>query len=259
MSRAAREDFAAEDRRIRRASHDRGTNPASAYQRERTFMGGLTMKKNLWRRRFAATIAGGTLAINASHVLAVDFANITATGDGTPTLSIDAGQGTVANAGLGTEGFFVEAATGEGIYPVRIGDSASDDFSSGVLLGSIRENPNRTNPLGSVYYPFSSVAADSNYGTPNGTLRLVVDSGGGGIAGGVGNANMAAAYFPFSQGWVGGTIRQNANGTPPNANSSLNGIDLVDLILGYGADGGGRNHVKIAGVDDSRPPVCEPC
>src|SRR5688572_10423466 len=115
MSRAAREDYAAEDRRNGRASHDRGTNPASAYQRERTFMGGLSMKKNLWRRRFAATIAGGTLAINASTVFAVDFANITATGDGTPTLSIEAGQGTAANAGLGTEGFFVEPATGEGI------------------------------------------------------------------------------------------------------------------------------------------------
>lgn len=257
MSRAAREDFAAEDRRNGRASHDRGTNPASAYQRERTFMGGLSMKKNLWRRRFAATIAGGALAINASTLFAVEFANITVENGAVPeanlpTVSIESGQS--------TPNFFVGAATGVGIYPVRIGESSTDDFQNGVLLGTIRENHGRTNSLGAPWYVANSVhLAQGLYSTSpvtNGSFQLIVDGVGGGNAGTVANANMAAAYFPFSEGWIGGTSRSTSNDTHLNQYSSFSSNYTYNAE--FGAWNGittiasARYRVRIPGVDDSR-------
>lgn len=212
------------------------------------------MTSKSWRRRLAAAFSGGALAISASSLFAVEMANITVV-DGAipevnlPTVSIDSGQS--------TPNFFVDAPLGVGVYPVRIGEDSADDFFNGVLLGTIRENHGRTNSLGQSLFVSNSVALSEVYSTTNppsnGTLRLIVDAtgSGNGYDGTThpGNANMAAVYFPFSEGWVGGTTRSTANGGFPNQYSSLNGMTTADITApGFG----GQYYLNIPGVEDAR-------
>lgn len=215
------------------------------------------MKKNLWRRRFAATIAGGALAINASSLLAVELANITVENGGIPESDL---PNVFIQAGQSTPNFFVGAATGVGIYPVRIGADSTDDFQNGVLLGTIRENHGRTNSLGTPWYVANSVhLAQGLYSTSpvtNGSFQLIVDGVGGGAAGTVANANMAAAYFPFSEGWIGGTSRSSSNDTHLNQYSSFSSNYTYNSDFGawngISQIASGRYRVRIPGVDDSR-------
>lgn len=208
-----------------------------------------------WRQYLAVAVVGGILAIQGSSLAhAVEMANITVV-DGpipefdVPNVFIDAGQS--------TPNFFVEPALGNGVFPVRIGEDSTDDFFNGVLLGSIRENHGRTTSLGLPVYVSNSVALSGSYSVnspPNdGTLRLIVDgtgSGNGYDNTSLGfNANLAAAYFPFSEGWIGGTTRSTANGGFPNEYSSFNGIEVSDITApGFS----GQYYVSIPGVEDSR-------
>ena len=213
-----------------------------------------SMMTRSWRKSLAAIVASGLLAIDGSSLLAVEMANITVV-DGPiaefdiPTVSIESGQS--------TPNFFVEPALGPGIFPVRIGEDSTDDFFNGVLLGSIRENHGRSTALGLPVFVSNSVALNTHYSVnspPNdGTLRLIVD----GTGSGNGydntslnfNANLSAVYFPFSEGWVGGTTRSTANGGFPNEYSSLNGVAVSDITApGFG----GQYYVSIPGVEDSR-------
>lgn len=247
MSRAAGVDFAAAGRRSRRAeAHSRGTNPASAFQRERTFMGGLTMKTNIWRRRLVAAMTSGAMVAGASPVLAVEYANINMV-DGSPahtappTVSIPSGQGTA--------GFFIDSGSVVGEVPIRIGPSATDDAAGGVLITSVAEFGRTTSVVDEVLYATTSVVADDDLtsintrGGAGGGLAIVTDRGGDNVVAGssfpIGtgmNANVGAAYFPFSQGWLGGA----ANG------------DLVGATIQKDFFGTGDNLVKITGVEDSR-------
>ncbi|MBX3426771.1 MAG: hypothetical protein KF688_13915 [Pirellulales bacterium] len=210
------------------------------------------MKMKSWRRRWAATLAGGSLALGAGPLLAVEMANITVV-DGAipevnlPAVSIDPGQA--------TPNFFVDPALGVGVYPVRIGEDSTDDFFNGVLLTTIRENHARANSLGQQWFVANSVAlADAHSPTSapsNGTFRVIVDavgSGNGYGTSGVANADVAAVYFPFSEGWIGGTTRSSANGGNPNAFSSLNGIALADITTPFSA----LYYLDVPGVEDSR-------
>lgn len=220
------------------------------------------MKKNLWRRRFAATVAGGALAMNASSLFAVEMANITVENGAIPetnlpTVSIPTGQST-AN-------FFVEAATGVGVYPVRIGNVSTDDFQNGIMLTSIRENQGKRSPSlppavwTSGWYLSNSVnLAQGLYSTApvtNGTFQLIVDNVGRG-QNGVGNANVAATYFPFSEGWVGGTSRSTSNTVHLGENSKFS--DDFQWNADFGVWSGistisnGLYRVRIPGVEDSR-------
>jgi hypothetical protein len=185
--------------------------------------------------------------------MAVEMANI-AVVDGpipevdVPTVSIETGQS--------TPNFFVEAALAPGIFPVRIGEDSTDDFFQGVLIGTIRENHGRSTSLGMPVFVSNSVALSETYSVNSppgdGTLRLIVDgtgSGNGYDNTQLGfNANMAAAYFPFSEGWVGGTTRSTANGGFPNQYSSFNGVSTSDIAVPFNA----QYHITIPGVEDSR-------
>jgi hypothetical protein len=219
------------------------------------------MKKNMWGRRFAAAVAGGALAISASSVLAVELANITVENGAIPETNL---PNVFIPTGQSTANFFVEAAAGVGVYPVRIGNDASNNFHNGVLLGTISENHGRFTSLGQPWYVGNSVGlADAHSTSPvtNGQLRLIVDGLGGGNYPGttvssVANANMSAAYFPYSEGWIGGTTRSSANGGPPNQFSSFS--SHFEYVPDFNAWSGvteifsGRYRVRIPGVDDSR-------
>jgi hypothetical protein len=213
------------------------------------------MKSKLWRYCLATAFIYCAMAICAAPLFAIEMANITVV-DGPilevdlPSVSIDAGQS--------TPNFFVDTAVGPGVYPVRIGEDSTDDFFNGVLLGSIRENHGRSTSLGIPLFVGNSIGMAETYSPTSppsdGTLRLIVDGLGGGngypsgTAGTVANANMAAVYFPFSEGWIGGTTRSSANEGDPNVHSSLNGIALSNITDPFNA----RYHVDIPGVEDSR-------
>jgi len=217
-------------------------------------------------------IAAASWVLLAGTAMAVDFANINITLSGVnpldpPTVAITAGQATVANGPLGTEGFFLDPGTALGEYPIRIGASASNDAASGVLLGYVREN-GRTVPdtLGGseTYYASSSTVRDGDLTATNtrggtGGLSLVVDRAGTDLgysnypSGAPAAANLAAAYFPFSQGWMAGTAF-NANGDDEGDLDSFVGSPGLSLGANFIPDGVGPNKHRLVlpGVTDSR-------
>ncbi|MCA9187774.1 MAG: hypothetical protein R3E01_32360 [Pirellulaceae bacterium] len=185
-----------------------------------------------WRRTMARRWQLGTLVmagtcIATSNALAVDLANITVSGEpnggNIPVASIMTDQSTVSNTALGTEGFFVDAGSVIGEYPIRIGDSAANDAVGGVLISQIAETGRQiATPLGGVetVYGTAAIVADDSgqsLNTRNVSGGLAIAAHRGGVAstavndtyingGDPINTNMAAAYFPFSQGWMAGTV-----------------------------------------------------
>jgi hypothetical protein len=205
------------------------------------------MTNRLWSR--AAGAAAVTLAFVAAQAAAVELANIDAAGAGTgsaPVLSIPAGQS--------TPDFFIENATGPGLYPIRIGTSRADDFAGGVLISSVREFGGRTDALGTEFYPVTGVTTNpaSGSATPDGTLSIYVRNRVGASTNVLSNANVAGAYFPFSEGWTGGTIRNTNNAGVPNNTSVFNGVTLVDTILNFNVVESGVSRVVIPGLTDTR-------
>lgn len=246
MGLAAKEDGEVAGRRVRRAwASRRGANPASAYQREGTFMGGLLMKKKWKLLNGAAAVAVSLITSNPRLALAVDYANVVMTDGATPsssppTVTIPAGQGTA--------GFFIDAGSVVGEVPIRIGVSSSDDAAGGVLITSVAEFGRTTTLADEVLYATTAVVVDgdpTSINTRGGTggLSIVTDRGGNNVAVGSSfplgsgmNANVGAAYFPFSQGWLGGA-----------ANGALVGATIQPDFFGTG-----DNYVTINGVEDSR-------
>ncbi len=127
----------------------------------------------------AATVVAWTVSF-APSTWAVEFANVTVTDDagnpqtGVPTVSIAAGQSTVANAGLQTEGFFVDAGAVAGEFPIRIGATAANDADNGVLLGYVSQNgrqyldltaaPETLFPTGSTVRDYSTTVTNTRGG-----------------------------------------------------------------------------------------------
>lgn len=203
------------------------------------------MKTNIWRRRLVAAMASGAMVAAASPVLAVEYANITMV-DGSPahtappTASIPGGQGTA--------GFAIDSGSVVGEVPIRIGASAADDAAGGVLITSVAEFGRTTDVVDEVLYATTSVVVDGDPTATNtrggtGGLSIVTDRGGSNVVvgssfplGAAMNANVGAAYFPFSQGWLGGA----ANGT------------LVGATIQPDFFGAGDHLVKINGVEDTR-------
>ncbi|MCA9237423.1 MAG: hypothetical protein KDA44_18240 [Planctomycetales bacterium] len=208
----------------------------------------------------------------APFASAVDYANINITLNsgnptGPPTVTIPSGQGTVSNGALGTEGFFVDSGAVLGEYPVRVGATAADDAANGVLLSYVREiGRDVLDSIGGseTVFATSSTVRDGDTTSENtrggsGGLSLVVDRAGNSVGsastyyllGGPFGADLAAAYFPFSQGWVGGTAYNAADGGSFTELVGSSGLQLgVNLIQDDFSPG--RHRVIIPGVEDSR-------
>ncbi len=205
------------------------------------------MTRQFWSRAVAAVAL--TFAVVAAEVQAVELANIIAAGPGTdtaPALSIDPGQS--------TPGFTVGTAVGPGLYPITIGAINTDDFYGGVLMSSVRENVGRPNGLGTQAWPVTGVTSTPAAGAtaPDGTLSLYVRARFDASANVLANANLAAAYFPYSEGWIGGSLRNTANGGNANDTSSLNGVDLINIQANFNNIENGVSRLIIPDLTDTR-------
>ncbi|HVV01767.1 MAG TPA: autotransporter-associated beta strand repeat-containing protein, partial [Verrucomicrobiae bacterium] len=139
----------------------------------------------------------------------------------------------------------IRAGSTRADYNVQIGPVSADDVTNGILIGSIDQN-GRDNGEEDIF-------PGINYGT------VAIDSGASGSPGSSGewwlpvfqvpsgqeyNFNVAAAWFPYSDGWYGGWLN-NASGANSGANNQL--IGNPNLVLGTHVvdQGGGKTKVDL--------------
>lgn len=226
------------------------------------------MKMTSWRRRGAAAIAA-TAALGASLAHAVDYANIEVADNGVnpqtglPTVTIPAGQATIA--GANSEGFFLDSGAVVGEIPIRIGASAANDADGGVLLNYVRENGRTYLDLEStseILLASSSTVRDGSYtsqatrnvagGIALSSHRAEVSLVTSSITSGNGmNANLAAAYFPYSQSWVGGSVQNTVDNGALTQFSGSPGLALGTHVIPNDI-AQGNHKVIIPGVEDTR-------
>ncbi|CAN0371823.1 unnamed protein product, partial [Ectocarpus sp. 4 AP-2014] len=146
--------------------------------------------------------------------------------------------------------------TGE--YPIQIGADAADDAANGILISAVSELDRDG------LYATGSTVADSSPNSSNtrglnGGLALSATKGGPAFpidAGSPIDINLSAAYFPYSQGWLGGTLSSatvNANATfgPLDTLVSSGGISLGSNIQTNFLGQPGVSKVTIPGVTDA--------
>jgi phospholipase C len=132
-----------------------------------------------------------------------------------------------------------------GDYFVQIGASATDDVTNGILISCIAENGRDNGETGNYY--------GVNFGTS------AIDSGASGSPGSSGqwwipvfqaptdgeyNFNVSAAYFPYSEGWLGGWL-VNSTGVNGGANNRLIGNPSLQLGTHVIDQGSGKTTVDL--------------
>jgi hypothetical protein len=171
-------------------------------------------------------------SISAANIDVVqnDTANNTTSVTVTTTLSIN--------------DFRVRAGSNRADYNVQIGADSTDDVTNGILITSINQNGRdngETNFLGMNY---GTSAIDSNASaTPGSSGQFWIP-----VFQAPQNAeynfNVAAAYFPYTNGWYGGWLN-NSSGVNGGANNRL--LGNPNLILGTHVidNGGGKTTVNL--------------
>lgn len=174
--------------------------------------------------------------------MAVENANITVDSSGVVTIPV----------GQATSGFSVTGNGGTGDIPIQIGASSTDDAAGGILIGSISEigrSANTTTAGTETLYASSSTSPNGSGGLNLITRRAGEDTPNTSFPGGARfDANLGAGYFPFSEGWMGGTVSSSAGSTFNTFN--LNGLTSANIAQNLFGDG--DNVVTFPGVTDSR-------
>jgi len=201
------------------------------------------LKRRPSRTYFRPVLASiALLAAQCTTAIAVENANIEVDGSGNVTIP----------TGQSTSGFSVTGNGATGVIPIQIGPSGTDDAANGILIGSVSEMGRDV--LNSTGGTERLWASSSTVRDPSGSLSLATNKAGVDKADTLFpgtapfDANMNAAYFPFSEGWVGGTVYANAGNTYDEF--VLNGMTAAD-IQQDGLDPG-LSLVNIPGVVDSR-------
>ena len=131
---------------------------------------------------------------------------------------------------LAINDFRIRAGSNRADYDIQIGEVSTDDVPNGILISCIdqngRDNGESTNYPGMNY---GASAIDSNASTSPGSsgeywipvFQAPTDS--------EYNFNVAAAYFPYTNGWYGGWLN-NAAGSNGGANNHF--IGNTNLVLG---------------------------
>lgn len=207
-----------------------------------------TKRENSRPRKFpCATRLACSLALVAALTqlpasLAVEYANLSVDAAGTVTIA----------GGESTAGFSITGSGTTGVIPIQIGPSASDDAAGGVLIGSISENGRPATLAGGgseTLYSTSATAPDGSGGLNLITRRASEDTPNTlFLNGALHDANLSAAYFPFSAGWVGGSASASTGDVFNTFN--LNGMTAANISQNL--FGTGDNFVSIPGVDDTR-------
>ncbi|EEF57643.1 phosphocholine-specific phospholipase C [Pedosphaera parvula] len=145
---------------------------------------------------------------------------------------------------LSINDFRIRPGSSRADYNVQIGAISTDDVANGILMGSINQN-GRDN--GEDAFP------GMNYGTCS------IDSNSSSSPGSSGeywlpvfqapnnseyNFNVAAAWFPYSDGWYGGWLN-NASGVNGGANNHLIGNPALTLGTHVVDEGGGQTLVDL--------------
>jgi phospholipase C len=149
---------------------------------------------------------------------------------------------TVSTA-LSINDFRIRTGSNRGDYNVQIGSASTDDVTGGILIGCIDQNGRDNGELdtfpGMNYgscsingAPSSSPGADGNWSLA--TFQAPKNS--------EYNFNVAAGWFPYSDGWYGGWL-SNSKGTNGGANNHL--IGNPNLVLGTHVIDQGSGKTKI--------------
>lgn len=173
---------------------------------------------------------------------AVDNANVTVNGAGIVTVP----------GGQSTAGFNVTGNGTTGVIPIRIGPASTDDAAGGVLIGSISENARSVGLSGGGsenLYSTSATSSDGAGGLNLVTRRASADTANTLFPNGASlDANINAAYFPFSEGWIGGSASASAGTVLDTFNLS----GMTSGNISQNLFGAGDNFVSIPGVADTR-------
>jgi len=155
------------------------------------------------------------------------------------TVSVPAGQSTPAFSVIppGTASY---TDSNNGDYFVQVGSRCEDDLLNGIMIASVAEN-GRVGVDGTNHYHLVQVPAGAHgqYWLATATTANTGEYPGY-TTGKEGDVNIAAAYFPFHQGWTGGRMTCLDNGKPAwsfmgSANIEL-GRNLVQLPQGTVTD-----------------------
>ncbi len=189
-----------------------------------------------------AILISVSTAVPTQQLRAVENANISVDGAGNVTIP----------AGQSSGGFSVTGNGSTGLIPVQIGPSANDDAANGILIGSVSEMGRDVAGGGGGTERLWATASTSR--DPSGSLSIATHKAGADIGGTLFpngapfDANVNAAYFPFAEGWVGGTVR--ASQGVNFDEFVLNGMSQANIQ--QDALEAGLSIVSIPGVTDTR-------
>lgn len=145
---------------------------------------------------------------------------------------------------LSINDFRIRAGSGRADYNVQIGAVSTDDVTNGILMGCIDQNgrdngedafPGKNYGTCSIdSNPNNSPGASGEYGfsvfqAPNNSEY---------------NFNVAAAWFPYNDGWYGGWLH-NASGVNSGANNRLHGHPSLVLGTHVVDQGSGKTKVDL--------------
>ncbi len=136
-----------------------------------------------------------------------------------------------------------------GDYFVQIGASATDDVTNGILISCIDQNGRDNGETGDYYgVNFGTSAIDSGASTSPGSSGQWWIPVFQAPQNGEYNFNVAAAYFPYSEGWLGGWLSNN-KGTNGGANNHLIGNPSLQIGIHVIDLGGGQTTVDLRSFD----------
>ena len=187
------------------------------------------------RRKIGTLTIGCITAMIAQQAKAIEYGNIQVVQND----ALNNASSVTITTPQATAGFSVPTGN-RGDYDVTIGASNADDVAGGILITAVSQNGRNNNAFGDTT---GFTMATSAVEVSGGRYFIPVHASQQGTEF---NINVAAAYFPYADGWTGGISRVATNGgaitsllSSPNLNL---GTEFVDL-------GGGRANLFLPGVD----------
>lgn len=178
---------------------------------------------NKWR-----LVAIALILANHSPLGAVEFANIEAE-------QIDTGntpESVVFTVGAGSSSGFVIEGGNRGDIDVSFG--FENDVDSGILFSSVAQNGrdnSATGDPGGISYAISGVEFSGGARSGKFYIPLFATAGSALNSGSEVNQNVSAAFFPFAEGWIGGTAKNSSNNAAMSSVQSGNDLAENRVLL----------------------------